>query len=482
MAAMEVVIIGGGLAGACLANGLLNHSEGLIDVTLIEREEAGSERGGYQIRLGSHALTGFKACLTEKQYRDLLPCFGRSGGVVSSAPCIFRPSDLKVLLDLSKAPAYQKSAPIGRTRLRDFLQTPLQKRQVIQYGRKYVSYEHLDGDAGQSRIRAHFADGGYHDCDVLISAEGSASRINRQIGLDNIIEDIIPGHGGYLGKCHLPWPVLRSLPKQLVEKGTIYTVNSKFKVFAAIYLPDGTASSSIYETQASAEDEEDLNKVPNNYDQDQASLFLATGWMDGPSASECPHVQDKKALMLQKLAAAGFDPEFNKLVNAVDEDALITTPWRYAKNDTPFDWRQRLLSAQKDELKPDPCIAHPRVWLIGDSIHPMLPSRGMGANNAIHDTADALGPLLELARQKRRNGGLTDVDVNSQLAVYETAMMPRAFDWVKQSSNQQLPDLESFRGKLFILAAHVVLSVVGAFIDVIKFFGWKPKDDAPDLP
>ncbi|UZP36680.1 hypothetical protein NXS19_004496 [Fusarium pseudograminearum] len=110
MAPLKVTIIGGGLAGACLANGLINKSNNQIDVSVFERDEAGSERGGYQIRLGAYALAGFRACLTKEQFASLLPLFGKSGGVVSSAPCIFSPSDLKVLVDLSKAP-YMKRAP-----------------------------------------------------------------------------------------------------------------------------------------------------------------------------------------------------------------------------------------------------------------------------------------------------------------------------------------------------------------------------------
>jgi 2-polyprenyl-6-methoxyphenol hydroxylase-like FAD-dependent oxidoreductase len=43
MAPLEVIIIGGGLAGSCFANVLVNKSEGLVDVTLVERDEAGSE-------------------------------------------------------------------------------------------------------------------------------------------------------------------------------------------------------------------------------------------------------------------------------------------------------------------------------------------------------------------------------------------------------------------------------------------------------
>ncbi|KAF5548895.1 hypothetical protein FMEXI_4566 [Fusarium mexicanum] len=472
MASLKVVIIGGGLAGACLANGLINKADGQIDVTVFERDEAGSERGGYQIRLGSHALIGFKACLTEEQYKNLLLCFGKSGGLVSSAPCIFSPSDLKVLIDLSKAPIYEKSAPIARTRLRNFLQKPLQENDCIQFGKKYVRYEVLQAKvAGHSSIRVYFSDDTHHDCDVLISAEGSGSRVNKQIGLNNIITEVTPGHGGYLGKCHLPWSVLQTLPRQLLEKGTIYTGNSKAMVFAAVYLPEALLSSTT--------DHTDILK-PKNYDEDKASLFLGMKWTTGPEAAELPQVKDKKGLMKKKLTEAGFHPDFHKLVDAVDDEAVMTTPWRYAKNETPVDWRRQLVS--KSENSSDSSIANPRVWLIGDSIHPMLPSRGMGANNAIHDTADALGPLLELAKLKTANGSVTDEQVGDQLVVYENAMMPRAFEWVKKSSNQQLPDLDSFTGRGIIIGLRVMLFVVSGVVRCLRMFGWQPKDDAPELP
>uniref|UniRef100_A0A0D2YHI1 FAD-binding domain-containing protein n=1 Tax=Fusarium oxysporum (strain Fo5176) TaxID=660025 RepID=A0A0D2YHI1_FUSOF len=427
MAPLKVIIVGGGLAGACLANGLINKADGQIDVTVFERDEAGSERGGYQIRLGAHALIGFKACLTKDQYSALLPCFGKSGGVVSSAPCIFSPSDLKVLIDLSKAPVYEKSAPIARTRLRNFLQKPLQERDAIRFGKKET-----------------------------------ARRVYRYIGSATNIQ--------HNKKQERRW----TLPRQLLEKGTIYTGNSKAKVFAAVYLPECLSSTK----KTANSDDSDILK-PKNYDEDEASLFLGMAWTTGPEAAELPQVKDKKGLMKKKLDEAGFHPDFHKLVDAVDEEEIMTTPWRYARNDTPVDWRQQLLST--NEKKSDPSIANPRVWLIGDSIHPMLPSRGMGANNAIHDTADALGPLLELAKLKNMYGSVTDEEVGDQLAVYEKAMVPRAFKWVKKSSNQQLPDLDSLIGRGIIIGLRVMLFVVGGFVSCLRMFGWEPKDDAPEL-
>ncbi|KAK8034823.1 hypothetical protein PG993_009818 [Apiospora rasikravindrae] len=463
MSPLKVIIVGGGLSGACLANGLLNNAdEGLIDVTLYERDTEDSSRGGYQIRLGAHALVGFRACLTERQYADCLRCFGRSGGVVSSAPAIFN-INMDLLLDLGKFPAYQKSAPVGRARLRSFLQEPLRAKNVVRYGMKFTGFDVVDGETSDdesSRIRAYFEDGSSQDCDILISAEGSGS-----------------GGGGFLGKCHLPWNVLRDLPRPLIEQGTIYTASSNARMFAAAYLPDELRPSGGSTT---ATDGLGNAQKPSDYDEDQASLFVAMAWEDGPSAIEASQIEDKKSLMRKMLQASGFHPDYLKLVDALDPQEVMAVPWRHAKPDTPVNWRERLLATDKSQS--DPRIAHPRVWLVGDSIHAMLPYRGMGANQAIHDTADTLGPLLELASKKKADGRVTDEEVRRQVAVYENAMMPRAFDWVKKSAAQGLPNLESFKGKMILVCVRVVLHVVSGFMGVLKMFGWKPKDDAPELP
>ena len=60
MAPFKVIIAGGGLAGSLLARGLERHG---IDFVVYERDEENAKREGYQIRLGSAALTGFRACL-----------------------------------------------------------------------------------------------------------------------------------------------------------------------------------------------------------------------------------------------------------------------------------------------------------------------------------------------------------------------------------------------------------------------------------
>jgi 2-polyprenyl-6-methoxyphenol hydroxylase-like FAD-dependent oxidoreductase len=428
MSEFKVIIIGGGLSGACLANGLLNNKSDVpLKVAVFERDSEEANRTGYQIRLGSHALSGFRACLTKEQFNSLMLAFGRSGGAISSAPVLFD-TNLNMLLDLSKFPAYTKSAPISRARLRDFLQAPLREQKLLSYGKTFSRFETLDDglDKG-AKIRAHFTDGSVEEGDVLIASDGNNSRANRQIGCNNIVH--LTEKQGFLGKCDLPWAVLQTLPRQIIEKGTVSCMSKGLIMFAAAYLPDTMNSSDVAND---SQNQEGLTsgKAPIDYDQTQASLMVGLNWEADPAWPNIEEMPDKKAYMLNKVKAAGWHPGYLRLVEALNPEEVYVVTTRVAK-ETAVDWRAKAKASAENSKEKD--IANPRVWLMGDAIHPMLPSRGMGANQALRDTADIIGPLLDLARRKAANGTLYDEEVQMELAKYEHKMIPRAFQWVKKS-------------------------------------------------
>jgi len=158
---LKVIIIGCGLAGGLLGNGLLRSD---INFTVYESDERSDKREGYQIRLGSFAVIGFKACLTAEQQVDLYKMFGRSGGMISWASVLYNAA-LKSLLDLTKFPAYTKSAPINRVLLRDFLRSPLDQAGRVKFGKKFTGYFVLDrpnsDGSRSSKIAVQFQDGTY---------------------------------------------------------------------------------------------------------------------------------------------------------------------------------------------------------------------------------------------------------------------------------------------------------------------------------
>jgi 2-polyprenyl-6-methoxyphenol hydroxylase-like FAD-dependent oxidoreductase len=92
-----------------------------------------------------------------------------------------------------------------------------------------------------------------------------------------------------------------------------------------------------------------------------------------------------------------------------------------------LDWRSK---AQKSR---NPSIAHPRVWLMGDAMHVMLPNRGMGGNQAMLDTT-VIEPLItQLNESAKTRGAPSTSEIAAALRVYEQEMIPRAFYWVEAS-------------------------------------------------
>lgn len=159
-----ILVIGGGLGGLCLAQGLQRHG---IDVTVFERDPSLTARPqGYRLHVDSRASDALRQCLPPHLYELFLATTSRPSTRVTVLSEQLRP--LRVL-DFGQG----FSTSVDRLTLREILLSGLTD---VRFGSAFTHYETLtDG-----RLRAHFADGTAADGDVLVGADGIGSRVRTQ--------------------------------------------------------------------------------------------------------------------------------------------------------------------------------------------------------------------------------------------------------------------------------------------------------------
>ena len=158
----RVMIIGGGIGGLCLAQGLRNAG---IDVTVYERSLTRTDwLQGYRIHINPHGSRALHDCLDPANWQAFLDTVSRSGGGFG-----FTTEKLQDLLRFRAdevAPASTDPADrhygVSRISLRQVLLSGMDD--VVRLGKTFESYEVLpDG-----RVTACFADGTSDTADLLI--------------------------------------------------------------------------------------------------------------------------------------------------------------------------------------------------------------------------------------------------------------------------------------------------------------------------
>jgi 2-polyprenyl-6-methoxyphenol hydroxylase-like FAD-dependent oxidoreductase len=341
---MNVVVIGAGLAGPLLAQGLRRAG---VDVVVHERTAADEPGQGYRIHIAPEGELALRACLPAELYEQVRATAGKSGrGWRVLDPQLHVVHDVPV-----PQPADEERTgrhlTVDRLTLRRIMLTGIDLRP----GSAFRSYELLD----DGRVRAHFADGTTTDADLLVAADGTHSRVRAQL---------------------LPHAEVRETGLALVFGTTPLTDEVRALVPAAL---DGFC-------QVAGTDGRGVSLAAHEFLSGGADYVM---WVVGAPAERFPvdlWTSDEETLGEVAAELIGdWHPNVGAVVRQGTPGTVHATTMRTAE--------------------PVPLWAPVPVTLVGDAIHTMIP-RGTSAATALRDAAllcrritERSGPLLSAVRE-----------------------------------------------------------------------------------
>jgi 2-polyprenyl-6-methoxyphenol hydroxylase-like FAD-dependent oxidoreductase len=384
----RVLVIGAGLGGLCLAQGL--HQAG-ISVTVYERDPSPEARTqGYRFHMDIRGEEALRACLPPSLYELAMATRAQP----STGATVFKIVDgeLQVAItgrfpDRGSSAFVTVGSSIDRLTLRQVLLAGLDD--VVHFGKEFTRYEQRpDGT-----IRACFADGTEAVGEVLVAADGVGSRVREQF-LPHA--ELIDTGVRWLGGKTLLTDELRALlPPQLAETFGMVHTGAQSMLFGLVTFPQDP-------NQAAARFWPDLRlHVTGDY------VFwgvLAQQQQLAISDDELHALPGAKLQQVALALVADWPRILCMLIEQCQPDQTFVLKMRHAKPIEP--WQTS------------------NVTLLGDAIHAM-PPRGSGANTALRDASQLSHHLIAVAR--------LGTALHQALYDYETEMVRYGFAALRAS-------------------------------------------------
>lgn len=359
---MQVAIIGAGIGGLALAQGL---KQAGVEVRLYERDPSPRFRKqGYRIHISPVGESALAAVLPAEVRRRVIETATHPGDLVAG----FDSSLTKTFEQAFPGAGPETVSAIDRYAFRRALMTGLDD--VLVFGKQFTSYAEKAG-----RVEITFDDGSTETADVLVGADGVGSRVRAQLVPD--FEVIDSGIRCIYGKVPVT-PALQVPPEFL--RGFCFVAGGQ---------GPGMAFGPVL-----------FRTPPEEYGDYLMAVMTGTQEQLGHSDNE---LFDMPADALWKLVSkhvTDWHPTIGDLVAAADASAAFPITLRTCTN--VASWPTG------------------RVTLLGDAVHPMLPSAGAGANTALWDAAHLtealLGDSLPQYETEMRTHGLAAVNESLQNA------------------------------------------------------------------
>jgi salicylate hydroxylase len=388
IAPLHVVIIGAGIGGLCLAQGLKKAG---ISVAVYERDRTVTDRvQGYRVHINPAGSRALHACLPP----HLFDAFDRTGGKPSRA-MHFLTEQMGVLLSVG-GDLMEQRQPIARHRsvsritLRQVLLSGLDG--IVHFGKTFTRYE-VRADA---RVVAHFEDGTSAEGDVLVAADGGGSGVRAQL-LPHAAR-VDTGVVGIAGKVFLDDASRARIAPVLLDGLTLVAAKGGLGLFVALQEFAGEHRGSIGGNEAS------LAGAPL-FDNTRSYLMWALSGRRGRLGLAAERPDSATLADAAARAMAPWARGLRELVDLSDRDTISCLPIRTSRPVVPWPTG--------------------RVTLIGDAIHAMTPYRGIGANIALKDAVRLRDALVAAQHGEQ--------PLIAAIHGYEAAMLDYGFKAVRNS-------------------------------------------------
>jgi 2-polyprenyl-6-methoxyphenol hydroxylase-like FAD-dependent oxidoreductase len=390
-------VVGGGLGGLCLAQGL--HKAG-INVAVYERDHAPEARTqGYRFHMDLRGEQALHECLPPTLYELFLATRGQA----STGMTLFSAVDGQLKeLATRHFPASGSSefvtvgSAVDRLTVRKILLAGLDD--VVHFGKEFVRYEQQpDGT-----VRMFFADGTEATGDVLVAADGVGSRIREQfLPHAGVIDSGIRWLGG---KTLLTSELRAILPAQLDETFAMAPSVAQSVVFGLVVFRQdpNQAAATFWPTLHFSN--------TGNY---AFWGVLAQSQQLGVSDDELSAMSGHDLQRLLLALSADRPPALRALIEQCQPDQTFVLKMRHAQ---PIEHWQTS-----------------NITLLGDAIHCMPPA-GSGANTALRDASLLARSLTDVANR--------GTPLHQALHDYEVEMLRYGFAALQASLRR--PDNRGF--------------------------------------
>ena len=334
----KVLIVGGGLGGLCLAQGLKKAG---IDFRVFERDASPVSRlQGYRLSINPAGLQSLHANLPEALWSRI------QAALMPQVEGISFVSDQLEQLFFKKNPdpvdSINRFGSISRIKLREILLSGLENN--VDFDKKFIRYELIDN----GKVRCIFDDNSSEEGDFLVGADGTKSLVRSQL---------LPGSArAETGVSAIAGQVVMD------------------EITAEDFLAAPLRESAVV-----------IDKRPQglflanhklNADQGGENYVFWSFLTNRPNfPNELETMPPDTLIQLVDDMTSGWHPRLKRLITRADTKTVLVLS--YKTSEFPARWQTGIIT------------------LMGDAIHSMPPTSGEGANTALRDAAVLCASLVD---------------------------------------------------------------------------------------